>query len=259
MSAIELLWPAFILAIALVFIHTVFGLEIIKRGVIFTDLAIGQVAAVGMAISVAFMESRYQSAMTFFFAFLAALLITWATKKVPKIEAFIGLLYALGISSIMLILAQSAEGTELFSKLSAADILFISEENLYTSLALYSVVAFVMFVIYPRVSGVKKEFLFFTMLAVTVTSSVQSAGVLVVFALLIAPSYVGLVQKWMNPFVFAFTFGSLAIIAALFGSYQLDLPTGYTIIFVNVFASLLFVVILSIIEHKKGASCLPIT
>ena len=251
MSIIELLWPAFILAIALVFIHSVFGLEIIKRGVIFTDLAIGQIAAIGMAISVAFMHTAYQSAMTFIFAFLAAVIITWATKKVAKIEAFIGLLYALGISSIMLILAQSSEGTELFSKLSAADILFTSSHDLYISLTIYGSVALVMFVIYPRVGGIIKEFLFFSMLAVTVTSSVQSAGVLVVFTLLIAPSYAGLMQKRTNPFLFACLFGSATIILALIGSYYLDLPTGYAIIFLTVSASLIFVVFSTL---KSGES-----
>jgi len=246
MSVVELLWPAFVLAIALVFIHSVFGLEIIRRGVIFTDLAIGQIAAIGMALSVAFMDAQYQTAMTLFFALLAAVIITWATKKVQKIEAFIGLLYALGISSIMLILAQSSEGTELFSKLSAADILFTSSDDLYKSLALYSVIAFIMFVIYPRLQGVKKEFLFFVMLALTVTSSVQSAGVLVVFALLIAPSYAGLVQQSINPLLFASVFGSLSIILAMVGSYYLDLPTGYAIIFVTVLCSLVFVSVVSI-------------
>ena len=126
MSIIELLWPAFVLAIALVFIHSLFGVEIIRRGVIFTDLAIGQIAASGMAISIAFMQGAYQELMTLGFALLGAGIITWATKRIEKIEAFIGLLYAFGISAIMLILAQSAEGTELFSKLSAADILFTS-------------------------------------------------------------------------------------------------------------------------------------
>jgi len=251
MSIVELFWPAFVLAIALVFIHSVFGLEIIKRGVIFTDLAIGQIAAIGMAISVAFMNAQYQSTMTFAFAFLAALLITWATKKVQKIEAFIGLLYALGISAIMLILAQSSEGTELFSKLSAADILFTSSKELYNSLAIYGAVAFVMFVIYPKLTGMKKEFLFFIMLAVTVTSSVQSAGVLVVFSLLIAPSYAGLMQKRFNAFGFASVFGSLAIFVALIGSYYLDLPTGYAIIFVTVLTSLTFVLFSSIMLQKK--------
>ena len=242
MSIIELLWPALILAIALVFIHTLFGIEIIKRGVIFTDLAIGQIAASGMAISIAFMDGAYQSAMTLGFAIIGAGIITWATKRVEKIEAFIGLLYAFGISAIMLILAQSAEGTELFSKLSAADILFTSAEELYKSLGVYTFVALIMFFIYPKLQGLKKELLFFVMLAITVTSSVQSAGVLVVFALLIAPAYAGINQTKFQPFAFATTFGTLCIFIALFASYEFDLPTGYTIIFVTVTNSLLFVV-----------------
>jgi len=241
MSIIELLWPAFVLAIALIFIHTIFGIKIIQRGVIFTDLAIGQIAASGMAISIAFMDGEYQTLMTLGFALLGALIITWASKKVEKIEAFIGLLYAFGISAIMLILAQSAEGTELFSKLSAADILFTSSADLYRDLSLYAFVAMGMYFIYPKMGGIKKELFFFSMLAITVTSSVQSAGVLVVFSLLIAPSYAGLMQNRFKPFSFATLFGSLAIILALVISYHFDLPTGYTIIFAIVSLSLAFV------------------
>ena len=252
MSIIELLWPAFVLGLALVFIHTVFGIEIIKRGVIFTDLAIGQIASIGMALSIAFMGGAYQSAMTFLFALFAAIIITWATKKVQKIEAFIGLLYALGISSIMLVLAKSAEGTELFSKLSASDILFTSSYELYKSLALYGFVATIMFFIYPKTKGLLKEFLFFLMLAITVTSSVQSAGVLVVFALLIAPSYAGIIQQKVKPFLFATIFGSIGIVIALIFSYNFDLPTGYTIIFVTVLSSLSFVVFKSSTSMKSS-------
>jgi len=242
MQVIELLWPAFLLAVILVYIHTIFGLEIIRRGVIFTDLAIGQIAATGMALSVAFLDGAYQTPLTLLFAFSAAVVIAWATKHIKNVEAFIGLLYALGISSIMIVLAKSAEGMELFSKLSAADILFASREELLKSIAVYLPVSLVMFMIYPKTKGIVKELLFFIMLALTVTSSVQSAGVLVVFALLIAPAYAGITQKRFNPLYFAWIFGSLAIIVALYGSYNLDLPTGYSIIFVTVFASLLFVV-----------------
>ena len=249
---IEILYPAFILGIALVFIHSVFGLEIIKRGVIFTDLAIGQFASIGMAISIAFLDTKYQTPLTFLGAFLGAVIITWATKKVQKIEAFIGLLYAFGISSIMLILAKSSSGVELYSKLSASDILFTSSDELYKSLILYSFVSMIMFFIYPKLKGTLKEFVFFLMLAITVTSSVQSAGVLVVFALLIAPSYAGLLQNIFKPFWFASIFGSIGIITALALSYNFDLPTGYTIIFITVLSSMIFVVYQSFLKTPKS-------
>ena len=245
MSVITLLWPALALALLLVFIHALFGLEIIKRGIIFTDLAIGQIAAVGMAVSVAFFKGTYQSIWTLSFAVIAALVITFASHRVKHIEAFIGLLYALGISSMMLILAQSSEGMELFNKLSAADILFSTQEDVVQALWLYGVIAFVMFVLYPRLGGLYKKLLFFGALALTVTSSVQNAGVLVVFALLVAPAYAALSQKRFKPLYFAWIFGAVNILIALAISYFFDLPTGYTMIFILVLNALLTVVLLS--------------
>lgn len=240
MPIIELLWPAFVLVVFLVFIHAIFGLEIIKRGVIFTDLAIGQMAAVGMAISIGFLESEYQLLLTLTFAFLGALLITYATRKVEHIEAFIGMLYALGASSIMLLLASSAQGAELFQKLSATDILFSSFDEIYPSAILYMMVAGVMFFVYPRTTGLTRELTFFSMLALTVTSSVQLAGVLVVFVLLVAPAFIALSQKRFTPLYLAWTSGLILSLLALIVSYYFDLPTGYSIIFFQSLAVVVF-------------------
>jgi len=250
MSIVEILLPALILGIALVFVHTIFGIEIIKRGVIFTDLAIGQFASIGMAISISLMDSDYQNSMTFLFALIGAIIITWASRRVKKIEAYIGLLYAFGISSIMLILAKSSEGTELFSRLSATDILFTSSNELYQSLVLYGFVVTVMYFLYPKAKGLVKEFLFFFMLALTVTSSIQLAGVLVVFALLIAPSYASIVRGKSKPFIFANIFGSVGVILSLVLSYYFDLPTGYAIIFITVLSSLIYVSLKNITIEK---------
>ncbi len=248
MQLIELLWPAFVLIIFLVFIHVIFGLEIIKRGVIFTDLAIGQIAAVGMVISVGFMDGEYQLLFTLSFALLGALLITYATRKIEHIEAFIGMLYALGASSIMLLLASSPQGAELFQKLSATDILFTTPEEIYPSAILYVLVAGVMFLLYPKTTGLIREFTFFSMLALIVTSSVQLAGVLVVFVLLVAPAFIALSQKRFSPLYLAWVSGLFLSLVALVVSYYFDLPTGYSIIFFQSIA----VVIFSLFVHKRS-------
>jgi len=232
MSLITLLWPAFALAILLVFIHSIFGLEIIKRGVIFTDLAIGQFAAIGVAMSLLFFEGDYAFILTLIFALIGALLISIATYRVKHIEAFIGMLYALGASSIIVLLSNTTQGTELFNKLQATDILFTSASDLWEPLFLYSIIALVFSLFYHKLSGVKKEMLFFGLLALTVTSSVQLAGVLVVFVLLIVPAFIALLQGKFNRLFFAWFMGSSIIIGALILSYFLDLPTGYTIVFV---------------------------
>lgn len=232
MSLITLLWPAFALAILLVFIHTIFGLEIIKRGVIFTDLAIGQFAAIGVAVSLLFFEGGYTFLLTLLFALIGALLISAATYRVKHIEAFIGMLYALGASSIIVLLSNTTQGTELFNKLQATDILFTIATDLWEPLILYSGIAMLFFLFHHKLSGIAKEMFFFGLLALTVTSSVQLAGVLVVFVLLIVPSFLSLLQTKFIKLPFAWIVGSLIIIISMILSYFFDLPTGYTIVFI---------------------------
>jgi len=239
MSLIALLYPAFILAILLVFIHAIFGLEIIKRGVIFTDLAIGQFAAIGVATSLLFFDGNYSFLLTFIFALIGAGLITLASYRVKHIEAFIGMLYALGASSIIVLLSNTTQGTELFNKLQATDILFTTASDLWEPFILYTLIAIIFFLFYQKLSGIKKELLFFSLLALTVTSSVQLAGVLVVFVLLIVPAFLALMQSKFRPLSFAWVTGSILIILAMVISYLLDLPTGYTIVFIASFIGVL--------------------
>jgi len=247
MQIVELLWPAFLLLALLVFIHTIFGLEIIKRGVIFTDLAIGQMAAVGMAVSVGFMNEAYQMLMTFVFALLGAFIIIHVSKRVEHIEAFIGMLYAFSAASIMMLLANSAGGAELFQKLSASDILFTSKGEVFSAFVLYVCIALVMLLLYPKLSGTLKEYTFFGMLALTVTSSVQLAGVLVVFVLLVAPAFIALSQKIFKPLYLAWFMGLSVSILALVVSYYYDYPSGYSIIFFQGLTVLLF----SVFKSKR--------
>jgi len=233
MSIVSLLYPAFILAILLVFIHSIFGLEIIKRGVIFTDLAIGQFAAIGVAVSLLFFEGAYSFVLTLLFALIGATLISIATHRVKHIEAFIGMLYALGASGIIVLLSNTTQGTELFNKLQATDILFTTTSDLIEPFFLYSVVAILFLKFYHKLDGLYKEMLFFGLLALTVTSSVQLAGVLVVFVLLIVPAFIALLQSKFNKLSFAWIVGSTIIIMAMVLSYHFDLPTGYTIVFIG--------------------------
>ncbi len=229
---IEILWPAFILSLMLVFIHAIFGLEVIKRGVIFTDLAIGQISAVGVAVSLLLFDGKYMFLSTLIFALSGAFLIAYASTKIKHIEAFIGMLYALGASAIMVILSNTSEGMELFSKLLATDILFVTSDELLVPALLYSGVAVVFFLFLNRLNGFAKELLFFSLLALVVTSSVQLAGVLVVFVLLIVPSFISLLQEKYNQLIFAWIVGLLIMITSLGVSYQYDLPTGYGIVFI---------------------------
>ena len=154
-------------------------------------------------------------------------------NRVKHIEAFIGMLYALGASSIIILLSNTTEGTELFNKLQATDILFTTIEDLIEPFILYTIIAFIFWKFYRQLNGLYKEMLFFGLLALTVTSSVQLAGVLVVFVLLIVPAFISLLQNRFARLPFAWVIGSIIIIVAMIISYNFDLPTGYTIVFIG--------------------------
>lgn len=233
------------LVIVLVVIHSWFGMGILKRGIIFTDLAIAQFAALGSSISLGYFHQEYFYLLTLIFAMFSALLIAIASARNIKLEAFIGLLYVLGASGIMMILAHSAEGMEHFKSLLASDILFTPPMEVLKSTIIYIFIGLALWKIYPRLTGFLKELMFFSLLALTVTSSVQLAGVLVVFVLLIAPALVATSIKAKNPLLVSFGFGwSFSIIAILL-SYYYDLPTGYTIVFLGALLSALLVLLTS--------------
>jgi zinc/manganese transport system permease protein len=242
---IEILLTPIALIVILVMMHSWFGIGILKRGIIFTDLAIAQFAALGSAISLGYFHEEYFYLLTLSFALLSAFLISIASQRNIKLEAFIGLLYVLGASGIMMVLAHSAEGMEHFKSLLASDILFTTPESVVKSAIIYAFIALVLWKVYPRLNGFVKELVFFSLLALTVTSSVQLAGVLVVFVLLIAPPFVALSLELKRPLLYSFYFGWFFGIVAIIVSYYYDLPTGYTIVFLGALLSSLIVLIRS--------------
>jgi len=234
---IDILLTPIALVVILVMMHSWFGLGILKRGIIFTDLAIAQFAALGSAISLGYFHEEYFYILTLAFALLSALLIAIASQRNIKLEAYIGLLYVLGASGIMMVLSHSAEGMEHFKSLLASDILFTPPSDVLKSAVIYAFIALALWKIYPRLNGFFKELMFFSLLALTVTSSVQLAGVLVVFVLLIAPAFAAVSLELKKPLLSSFCFGWFFSIAAIITSYYFDLPTGYTIVFLGALLS----------------------
>lgn len=241
------------LSLILVLIHTWFGGGILSRGIIFTDLAIAQMAALGSSVSLGYFHGEYLYAFSLVFALFSGLIIAYATTRKLQLEAFIGLIYVFGASGILMVLAYSAEGMEHFKSLLAHDILFTTDRQFFLAAILYLFIALLIWKLYPRTAGLGREILFFTLLSLTVTSSVQLAGVLVVFVLLIAPILVASMQSRFRPYPFAVAFGWALCIVAIFAAFYADLPTGYTISSLGAFIALMGAVILS---PKKGSNSL---
>ena len=234
---IDILLTPIALVIVLVMMHSWFGIGILKRGIIFTDLAIAQFAALGSAISLGYFHEEHFYLLTLSFALLSAFLIAVASQRNIKLEAFIGLLYVLGASGILMVLSHSAEGMEHFKSLLASDILFTPPSDVYKSTVIYTLIALTVWKVLPKTNGFLRELLFFSLLALTVTSSVQLAGVLVVFVLLIAPPFMATSLEVKNTLLWSFYFGWFFSIIAILASYHYDLPTGYSIVFLGALLS----------------------
>jgi zinc/manganese transport system permease protein len=225
---IEILLPTFILIVALVAIHTLFGIEVIQRGIIFTDLAIGQSAAVGTAVALLWFGEAFIYPISLTFAIGAGLWISFLSQKKYS-EASIGLIYSFSFSLIFLIMSHSAEGVEIFINLTAADIIFTPLTSIAISIGLYTIIAMLfIFVLQKMHLGIRRDMLFFTLFAITVSNSVQVAGVMVVFSLLIAPSFIAVVlhRGFLTAFIVGVSLGLFAVIA----SYMLDLSTGHFLV-----------------------------
>lgn len=246
----DILLPAFFVSLVLLGIHSYFGLEIIRRGIIFTDLAIGQMAALGAGVSVYFLHGEWIYPVSLLFALAGGLLIALASKTVEHLEAFIGLLYAAGISGVFVLLSKSAHGMELFQNMMASDILFTPVEEILHVGVMYALLGLLILFFTKKTKGFVRDILFFVTFSVTVTSSVRLAGVLVVFALLVAPALVSMTIGRGSLLVNAWIFGTMINIVSIVISYRFDFPTGYMIVLVNAVAAIGAMFIARLIRGK---------
>jgi zinc/manganese transport system permease protein len=235
----DILVSAFFLSIVLLGIHSYFGLEIIRRGIIFTDLAIGQMAAFGAAISLFFFHGDYLYLISLLFALLGGYCISMISRRERNSEPFIGLMYAFGIAGVYILLSKSPHGMENFQKLMAADILFTPFSEIVRTAVLYAALGLFIWIFHRKSTGTARDVLFFITFAATVTSSVRLAGVLIVFSLLLAPALIATILGKGVPLIAAWIIGGILNVMAILASYRFDFPTGYTIVFFHSLAALL--------------------
>lgn len=232
-------------------ILTAFGHHVVRRGVIFVDLALAQVAALGAAVAVlmGIGEDRPVAAflVSLAFTFLGALLFSWfrAWHRLP-IEALIGLTYAGAMAFTLLLLERSATGTEELKELLAGSILTVSPRELGLAAGAFAGIGLLLwlarrplFLITEDAGAARAEgysvwawdLLFYSAFGVVVTLSVKVAGVLLVFAFLVTPSLAGLLaasRPWARV-AFGWAFGAVGCLAGLEASVRLDWSAGPTV------------------------------
>ncbi len=222
--------PAFLAGILVLLTHVPLGSQVLKRGIVFIDLAIAQIAALGVIIAGWGELDPHGWAIQLaagLAAVLGALLLTWTERRWPEVqEAQIGVLFILAATASLLLVARNPHGGEHLRDLLAGQILWVSYPQL-----LWPAVGTVLCLGLLKWFGERLPRLgFYLIFAMAVTVSVQLVGVYLVFASLIVPALA--VRNYAQPrrLPLAFVNGVGGYGLGLMCSVWFDLPSGALIV-----------------------------
>jgi len=235
----SIIGPAMAAGLLVLSTHVPLGQVVLQRGIIFIDLAIAQVAALGViaAGSLGWEENAYAVQLAAVSAaVLAAAGLHWTERNWPEIqEALIGTLFILAATGSVLLLAENPHGGDYLKDILVGQILWTTWHMLVPVAVLYAVLLCVWFFGRERLGRA----LFYGTFAFAVTAAVQIVGVYLVFASLILPA---LATRRMNGpwrLLTGYALGALAFLAGITISALLDLPTGAVTVWTMAFIALL--------------------
>lgn len=230
MTLLKIIAPALVGILLVASTHVPLGLEVLKRGIIFIDLATAQIAGLGAVIATLYIgevHSIGDLVLVNVFAFTAALLsgafFSWTEKRLQGYqEALIGCSFVLAASMALLVLANQPMGSEEIKDLLAGQILFVT----WTEIGILAAVYFPILLIWFKFREKMKHFGFYLIFAVVVTASVQIVGVYLVFATLIFPALGAWVLPKKKRLAVAYGLATVGVVLGLLSSLITDYPTG---------------------------------
>jgi len=226
---LEIIAPAFCAGLLVLSTHVPLGQQVLKRGIIFIDLAIAQVAGFGVIVAAALDWAGNIFVVQFFAvsaALSATLLLNWTEKWWADIqEAIIGVLFVLAATASILLLSENPHGGEHLKDLLVGQILWVTWDMLWPILLLYTLCLVLWFKLQPI-----NKFGFYAIFAIVVTASVQLVGVYLVFASLIIPAIATRKITSSIRIQIGYACGAVAYLAGLIVSTIMDLPTGAVIV-----------------------------
>jgi len=247
----SILFPAFLAGLLVLATHVPLGMQVLNRGIVFIDLAIAQVAGLGVSAASTFgfqAEGWRVQAFAVAAALLGALVLTWTEKKWPEVqEALIGVLFAVAASAELLILANNPQGGEHLKDLLVGQILWVLIPSLVPIAILYAILLVVWFGFRKKLGQIG----FYILFALVVTQSVQLVGIYLVFASLIVPALAarrfadGPARLWIG-----YGSGLIGYVMGLVGSALFDLPTGAVIV-VTLLLALIGAVVVSLLVPQR--------
>lgn len=233
-----ILGPAFVAGLLTLATHVPLGQQVLARGIVFIDLAIAQVAGLGVIAADALgWEPRGWAVQIVAVgaAVAGALLLTFTEKRWPEVqEALIGALFVLAACAGLLLLANNPHGGEHLKDLLVGQILWVSYSQLATVAVLTAALLALWFGAGARLGRIG----FYTVFAVAVTASVQLVGIYLVFASLIVPALATRRLVGARQLAWGYGIGTAGYVAGILMSAAFDLPTGAVIVWTLAAAAL---------------------
>jgi len=263
-------WPI-VACVLLPWLLVYLGLHVVQRGIIFIDIAMAQMASLGICVAVLFhldLQSWWTFAIALGLTFVGAALFSVTGKRTSQIpqEAVIGIAYVVAAAAAVLLLSRAAEGDEQIKQILVGNILLVTPLEVWKCFGLFAAVGILHFILrrnfllvsFNRDGAYEKglrvrwwDFLFYAAFGLVVTSFVRIAGVLLVFSYLIVPVVCGfnLARSIPERLLLGWAISLIGGIAGLYLSFWWDLPSGAAI--VCTFGALLIVVSLFSLLRRR--------
>jgi zinc/manganese transport system permease protein len=250
--ALPFFQTAVVAALVLAGIHAYLGFHVVRRGVLFVDLALAQMAALGVALGVV-LGREHDELGSYLLAlgmtFVGAAIIAWLrgrARRVP-LEAFIGIVFATAQAAVFLVLEKTPSGPEHLKETLVGSLFTVDPAHVARVAVLYAAVGVLhvllrkpFFEITNDAAGARArgrrvfgwDFLFYATFGLVVTSSVQIAGVLLVFGLLVIPAVAGVMASDRTAVALGvgWAFGFVASVLGLLASVRWDMPAAPSIL-----------------------------
>ena len=278
MNTFEFMLPPFVECLVLVGIHSYLGLHVIKRKVIFVDLALAQIAALGITVGFLFgilPESQASFIFSMAFTFVGAAIFSLTRMRSDRIpqEAVIGLVYALAAAMAILVIEKAPHGAEHLKDIMVGSILWVKWGTILKSAIAYAFVGVFHYIFRERFFLISNDpdkayemgvpvrlwdFLFYMSFGFVITFSVKVAGVLLVFIFLVVPAITAILitDKVRLQLIIGWTMGTLVTVGGLFLSYVLDLPSGPTVVSFYGFMLLMAALFLFVFRARRRRAAL---
>lgn len=222
----SILAPAMVAGLLILSTHVPLGQEVLKRGIIFIDLAIAQIAGLGVLLAgvIGWEDNKWLvQAAAVSAALLASALLHWTEKRWPRSqEPLIGILFVLAATGSILLLAENPHGAEHLKDLLVGQILWVTWGMLIPIAVLYALLLTVWFKWHDHFGRTG----FYVIFAFAVTASVQLVGVYLVFSSLIIPALATQRMHGKPRLLAGYALGAVAFVAGIVLSALFDLPTG---------------------------------